>query len=149
MPNEHHFGKSVNTTPESDTGRDRLHRHPPHVPVVVGGGALPQQRQGALLVGSPGRDRPDALRYPGLYDTDDPLTTWTRTTSTPSTSTSTTPQLTLNPADQQFGGLGRLPKRRASTPQLERAWDAWQAERHRRGEIDRRPACTSNPFRRC
>jgi len=37
----------------------------------------------------------------------------------------------------------------SSTLQLERAWDAWQAERHRRGEIDRRPAYTDNPFRRC
>ena len=35
----------------------------------------------------------------------------------------------------------------SSTPQLERAWDAWQAGRYRRGEIDRRPADTGNPFR--
>jgi hypothetical protein len=32
-------------------------------------------------------------------------------------------------------------------PQLERAWDAWQAERYRRGEIGQRPADTGNPFR--
>ena len=35
----------------------------------------------------------------------------------------------------------------SSTPQLERAWDAWQAERYQRGEIDQRPADTGNPFR--
>ena len=35
----------------------------------------------------------------------------------------------------------------SSTPQLERAWDAWQAERYRRGEIGQRPAGTGNPFR--
>ena len=35
----------------------------------------------------------------------------------------------------------------SSTPQLERAWDAWQAERYRRGEIGQRPGCTDNPFR--
>jgi hypothetical protein len=39
----------------------------------------------------------------------------------------------------------RLPA--SSTPQLERAWDAWQAERYRRGEIDQRPGYTDNPFR--
>jgi hypothetical protein len=32
-------------------------------------------------------------------------------------------------------------------PQLERAWNAWQAERYRRGEIGQRPADTGNPFR--
>jgi hypothetical protein len=31
----------------------------------------------------------------------------------------------------------RLPA--SSTPQLERAWDAWQSERYQRGEISRRP----------
>jgi len=30
---------------------------------------------------------------------------------------------------------------------LERAWDAWQAERYRRGEIAQRPGYTDNPFR--
>ena len=35
----------------------------------------------------------------------------------------------------------------SSTPQLERAWDAWQAERYRRGETGQRPGCTDNPFR--
>jgi len=39
----------------------------------------------------------------------------------------------------------RLPA--SSTLQLERAWDAWQAERYQRGEIDRRPGYTDNPFR--
>ena len=39
----------------------------------------------------------------------------------------------------------RLPA--SSTPQLERAWDAWQAERYQRGEISQRPGCTGNPFR--
>lgn len=32
-------------------------------------------------------------------------------------------------------------------PQLERAWDAWQAERYQRGEISQRPGYTDNPFR--
>jgi hypothetical protein len=31
----------------------------------------------------------------------------------------------------------------SSTPQLERAWDAWQAERYQRGEISQRPAYTT------
>jgi hypothetical protein len=35
----------------------------------------------------------------------------------------------------------------SSTPQLERAWDAWQAERYQRGEPGRRPGYTDNPFR--
>ena len=39
----------------------------------------------------------------------------------------------------------RLPA--SSTAQLERAWDAWQAERYQRGEISQRPGCTDNPFR--
>ena len=39
----------------------------------------------------------------------------------------------------------RLPD--SSTPQLERAWDAWQAERYQRGEISQRPGYTDNPFR--
>ncbi len=39
----------------------------------------------------------------------------------------------------------RLPA--SSTPQLERAWDAWQDERYRRDEISQRPGYTDNPFR--
>ena len=35
----------------------------------------------------------------------------------------------------------------SSILQLERAWDAWQAERYRRGEIGQRPGYTDNPFR--
>jgi hypothetical protein len=35
----------------------------------------------------------------------------------------------------------------SSTPQLEQAWDAWQAERYQRGEISQRPGYTDNPFR--
>ena len=38
---------------------------------------------------------------------------------------------------------------RFTGPQLERAWDAWQGERYRRGEIGQRPAGTGNPFRLC
>jgi hypothetical protein len=36
----------------------------------------------------------------------------------------------------------------SSTPQMERAWDAYQAERYRRGETHQRAAYTDNPFRR-
>ncbi|HJY67322.1 MAG TPA: hypothetical protein VJ254_11385 [Streptosporangiaceae bacterium] len=39
----------------------------------------------------------------------------------------------------------RLPA--SSTPQLERAWDAWQAGRFRRGEISQWPFYGDNPFR--
>ena len=39
----------------------------------------------------------------------------------------------------------RLPA--SSTPQLERAWDTWQAEQYQRGEISQRPRYTDNPFR--
>ena len=35
----------------------------------------------------------------------------------------------------------------SSTLQLERAWDAWQAERYQRGETAQRPGYTGNPFR--
>jgi hypothetical protein len=35
----------------------------------------------------------------------------------------------------------------SSTLQLERAWDAWQAERYQRGETGQRPGYTGNPFR--
>lgn len=34
-----------------------------------------------------------------------------------------------------------------SAPHLERAWDAWQAGRYRRGEISQRPGYTGHPFR--
>ena len=37
--------------------------------------------------------------------------------------------------------------RASSTRQLERAWDAWQAGRYRRGEISQRPGYPDNPFR--
>ena len=37
----------------------------------------------------------------------------------------------------------RLPA--SPAPQLERAWDAWQAERYQRGEISQRPGYTGNP----
>ena len=50
--------------------------------------------------------------------------------------------------DQQFQAFcarWRLPA--SSTPQLERAWDAWQTERYQRGEISQRPGYTDNPFR--
>jgi hypothetical protein len=39
----------------------------------------------------------------------------------------------------------RLPA--SSTPQLERDWDAWQAERYQRGEISQPPGYIDNPFR--
>ncbi len=35
----------------------------------------------------------------------------------------------------------------SSTPQLARAWDAWQAERYQRGGTGQRPGYTDNPFR--
>ena len=35
----------------------------------------------------------------------------------------------------------------ASTLQLERTWDTWQAERYQRGETAQRPDYTDNPFR--
>ena len=35
----------------------------------------------------------------------------------------------------------------SSTLPLERAWDAWQVERYRRGETGQRPGYTGNPFR--
>ena len=37
--------------------------------------------------------------------------------------------------------------RASSTRQLERAWDAWQAGRYRRGEISQWPGDSDNPFR--
>jgi hypothetical protein len=46
---------------------------------------------------------------------------------------------------RQFGTRNNLAM--SSTLQLERAGDAWQAERHRRGEIDQRPGYSDNPFR--
>ena len=35
----------------------------------------------------------------------------------------------------------------SSTPQLERAWDAWQDEKFRRAETNQRARYTDNPFR--
>jgi hypothetical protein len=46
---------------------------------------------------------------------------------------------------QAFCTRRRLPA--SSTRQLERAWDAWQAGRYRRGEISQRPYYGDNPFR--
>jgi len=46
---------------------------------------------------------------------------------------------------QAFCTRRRLPA--SSTPQLERAWDAWQAGRFRRGEISQWPFYGDNPFR--
>ena len=46
---------------------------------------------------------------------------------------------------QAFCTRRRLPA--SSTPQLERAWDAWQAGRYRRGEISQWPGYGDNPFR--
>jgi hypothetical protein len=46
---------------------------------------------------------------------------------------------------REFCRRSKLPA--SSTPQLERAWDAWQAERYQRGEISQRPGYTDNPFR--
>lgn len=39
----------------------------------------------------------------------------------------------------------RMPS--SSHVQLERAWDAWQSELHRRGEIDQYPSYGNNPYR--
>ena len=39
----------------------------------------------------------------------------------------------------------RLPA--SSTLHLERAWDAWRAERYQRGDISQRPGYAGNPFR--
>jgi hypothetical protein len=46
---------------------------------------------------------------------------------------------------QAFCSRRRLPS--SSTRQLERAWDAWQAGRYRRGEISQWPGYGDNPFR--
>jgi len=46
---------------------------------------------------------------------------------------------------REFCLRSKLPA--SSTPQLERGWDAWQAERYQRGEISQRPGYTDNPFR--
>jgi hypothetical protein len=46
---------------------------------------------------------------------------------------------------QAFCARRRLPA--SSTRQLERAWDAWQAGRFRRGEISQWPGYGDNPFR--
>jgi hypothetical protein len=44
-----------------------------------------------------------------------------------------------------FCSLKGLPA--SSPPQLERAWDAYQAERYRRGKTSQRAAYAGNPFR--
>lgn len=46
---------------------------------------------------------------------------------------------------REFCTRQKLPT--SSTLHLERAWDVWQDERHRRGETTRRPAYADNPFR--
>jgi hypothetical protein len=46
---------------------------------------------------------------------------------------------------REFCRRSKLPA--SSTPQLERGWDAWQAERYQRGEISQRPGYTDSPFR--
>jgi hypothetical protein len=49
------------------------------------------------------------------------------------------------PEFRAFCARRRLPA--SPAPQLERAWDAWQAERYQRGEISQRPGYADNPFR--
>ena len=49
--------------------------------------------------------------------------------------------LALEPGEQE------VPQLASSTPQLERAWDAWQDEKYRRGEANQRAAYGDNPFR--
>ena len=50
--------------------------------------------------------------------------------------------------DLDFRTFCRTKQMPGSTPaRMERAWDGWQAERHRRGEAGQQPACTGNPFR--
>jgi hypothetical protein len=46
--------------------------------------------------------------------------------------------------DLDFRAFCRRQKVPASS---ERSWDAWQAERYRRGERDTHPGYTENPFR--
>ena len=46
---------------------------------------------------------------------------------------------------REFCEQRRLPM--SSQMQLEKAWDAWQAERYRRGEVDTRPDWSANPWR--
>jgi hypothetical protein len=50
--------------------------------------------------------------------------------------------------DLDFRTFCRAKRMPSSTPpQMERAWDAWQAERYRRGETGQQPAYTGYPFR--
>ena len=73
--------------------------------------------------------------------------TWTNSPGPGGSSTWTPPRCWPTP-DLEFRAFcarRRLPA--SSTPQLERASDAWQAERYQRGEIDQRPGYTGNPFR--
>jgi hypothetical protein len=53
------------------------------------------------------------------------------------------------PAAAYVQNPDRFRRRRPAslTPQLERAWDAWQAERYQHGEIGQRPGYADNPFR--
>ncbi len=52
--------------------------------------------------------------------------------------------------DLDFRTFCRTKQMPGSTPaRMERAWDAWQAQRHRRGEAGQQPDCTGNPFRGC
>jgi hypothetical protein len=54
----------------------------------------------------------------------------------------------LAESDLEFGAFcARRGLPASSTLQLERAWDAWQAERYRRGETGQRPGYIDNPFR--
>jgi hypothetical protein len=49
--------------------------------------------------------------------------------------------------DLDFHTFCRTKRMPSSTPaQMERAWDAWQAERYRRGETGQQAAYTDNPF---
>ena len=79
------------------------------------------------------------------------------------------PQIRVMPGGSQWSRLSLLPQDRWAglplagpgvpdllhlaavacflNPQLERAWDAWQAERYQGGEISQRPGHTGNPFR--
>ena len=57
-------------------------------------------------------------------------------------------RLRLAEPDLEFRAFcTRLRQPASSTPQLEPAWDAWQAERYQRGETGQRPGYTDNPFR--
>jgi hypothetical protein len=60
------------------------------------------------------------------------------------------PDLDFTVAYAEFQAFCTRRRRPASsTRQLERAWDAWQAGRYRRGEISQWPGYSDNPFRPC